>query len=188
MNWLIVGIAGFLGIHSIAIVAPGWRARTVAGIGAMRWKALYSIASLAAFATMLHGYGQARLAPEVVYVPTLGMRHLAFLLMLPVFPLLLSAYLPGRLRNAVGHPMLTATILWAVAHLLANGARSDLVLFGGFLLWAVADRVSVSRRDAPPARRGRPLNDAIAIGGGLLLYVAFVAFGHGALVGVPLYG
>ena len=190
MNWLIVGLVGFLGIHSIAILAPGWRARAIGRVGAMRWKALYSIASLAAFVAMLHGYGQSRLAPAIVYVPPLAARHLAFAVMLPVFPLLLSAYLPGRLRTAVGHPMLTATMLWAVAHLLANGNLADVLLFGGFLAWAVADRVSVSRRDAPgsTARTGRPRNDALAIVGGLLLYVAFVAWGHGALIGVSLAG
>ena len=47
--------------------------------------------------------------------PPAWMRHAAALLMLPVFPLLLSTYLPGRIRAAVKHPMLTATKAWAVA-------------------------------------------------------------------------
>ena len=82
--------------------------------------------------------------------------------MLPVFPLLFAAYLPGRIRAAAKHPMLLAVKLWATAHLLANGTLADVLLFGGFLAWAVADRISVKRRAAaeaqrfPARRRGRP--------------------------------
>jgi uncharacterized membrane protein len=41
--------------------------------------------------------------------------------------------------------MLAAVKLWAVAHLLANGTLADVLLFGGFLAWAVADRIAVKR-------------------------------------------
>src|SRR4029077_4411274 len=47
----------------------------------------------------------------------------------PVFPLLLAAYLPGRIKTALKDPMLAATKFWALAHLLVNGALGD-VLFG----------------------------------------------------------
>ena len=83
--------------------------------------------------------------------------------------------------------MLLATKLWAVAHLLANGGLHDLLLFGGLLTWAVADRISVKRRilitpppGAPPSR----WNDAIAVLGGLLLYGLFIAGLHQWLIGV----
>jgi uncharacterized membrane protein len=66
--------------------------------------------------------------------------------MLPVFPLLFAAYMPGRLSRAARHPMLLAIKFWATAHLLANGTLADVLLFGGFLAWAVADRISVKRR------------------------------------------
>ena len=88
--------------------------------------------------------------------------------MLPVFPLLFAAYLPGRIRRAVKHPMLMAVKLWAVAHLLANGTLADVLLFGTFLAWAVVDLISVKRRRRAeahrrrPPRRRRPANDAIA--------------------------
>ena len=49
--------------------------------------------------------------------------------------------------------MLLAVKLWATAHLLANGTLADVLLFGGFLAWAVADRISVKRR--PAARQTR---------------------------------
>jgi uncharacterized membrane protein len=188
MIWLIVGLVTFLGLHSVAIFAPRWRDATIARIGALNWKRLYSVASIVTFVVLVHGCGLARQEPVVLYQPPVWMRHLAMLLMLPAFTLLLSAYLPGRIKSAVKHPMLAATKLWAFAHLLANGMLGDVLLFGGFLAWAVIDRISVGKRPAravPGAPAGR-FNDLIAIVGGLALYVVFVAWGHRALIGVPL--
>jgi uncharacterized membrane protein len=109
--------------------------------------------------------------------------------MLPVFVLLLAAYLPGRIKSAAKHPMLLATKLWATAHLLANGNLADVLLFGGFLAWAVADRISMKRRvaRAVPGAPAGPLNDAIALVGGLALYGLFVMGAHGWLIGVNLF-
>lgn len=184
----LLGLFGFLGIHSIAIVAPGWRERTIASIGAPAWRAAYSVASLVAFLALIHGYGIARQSPVVVYTPPVGLRHVAMLLMLPAFTMLLSAYLPGRIKTRLKHPMLAAVKLWALAHLLANGTLVDLLLFGGFLAWAVADRISVGRRPQA-AQRATPrgwLNDAIAVIGGLVLYAVFLLWAHGRWIGVPL--
>jgi uncharacterized membrane protein len=188
MLWLIIGLVTFLGIHSVAIFAPHWRDATIARIGALNWKRLYSVASIVTFIVLVHGCGLARQDPVVVYQPPPWMRHLSMLLMLPAFTLLLSAYLPGRIKSTVKHPMLAATKLWAVAHLLANGMLGDVLLFGGFLAWAVMDRISVGKRPVravPGASPGR-FNDLIAVVGGLALYVAFIAWGHRALIGVPL--
>ena len=48
---------------------------------------------------------------------------------------------PGYIKRAVVNPLLLATILWAVGHLLALGDLASLVLFGAFLLWSVVDWV-----------------------------------------------
>ncbi len=183
---LVLGLILFLGVHSVPIAAPAWRDATVARIGEGRWKGLYSLVSLAGFALIIVGYGMARRQPVVLYTPPAGMRHAALLLMLPVFVLLFSAYLPGRIKSATKHPMLVATKLWALAHLLANGTAADVLLFGGFLAWAVADRVSLKRRAPRPAPAGaaRPYNDAIAVAGGLAVYALFVFGAHRWLFGV----
>jgi uncharacterized membrane protein len=187
MTRLLVGLLIFFGVHSVAIVAAGWRERMVARIGPIPWKALYSVASLVGFVLLVGGYAQARLDPIFLYQPPAWTRHVAALLMLPVFPLLLAAYLPGRIKAAVKHPMLTATKAWAVAHLLANGALADVLLFGSFLAWAVLDRISVGRRPQA-AVHGAPApmrNDVIAVVGGLVLYAVFVMWAHARLFGVP---
>lgn len=131
-------------------------------------------------------YGAARLDPVLVYLPPVGLRHLALLLLIPVFPLVFATYFPGRISKALGHPMLTAVKLWALAHLLANGMLHDLVLFGSFLAWAVADRISMKRRTQRPLTTlpVNKANDAIAIIGGLAVYVVLLFWAHRWLFGV----
>jgi len=186
MTCLILGLLLFLGIHSIAIVAPGWRDRTVARMGEGPWKGLYSLISIAGFVLLIWGYGLSRQQPMVLYSPPVWTRYLASVLMLPAFPLLLAAYLPGRIRAALKHPMLAAVMLWALAHLVSNGTLADVLLFGAFLVWAVADRMSFKHR---PARAIRPaptssLNDVIAVAAGLAIYVVFALRLHARWIGV----
>jgi uncharacterized membrane protein len=82
--------------------------------------------------------------------------------------------------------MLVAIKFWALAHLIANGTLADVLLFGGFLAWAVADRISFKRRPiraihtAPPSK----LNDAIAVIVGLGLYAVFALWLHVRWIGV----
>jgi uncharacterized membrane protein len=190
MALFLVGLVLFLGIHSVAIVAPAWRDAQAAR-NERAWKGLYSVISIAGFALLIYGYGAARQTPVVLWAPPTALRHLALLLMLPAFVLLLAAYLPGRIQRAAKHPMLLAVKLWATAHLLANGTLADVILFGAFLVWAVLDRIAVKRRALPRAIPGAPpsaRNDAIALVGGLAIYAAFLAGVHRWLIGVSPLG
>jgi uncharacterized membrane protein len=190
MTTLVLGLILFLGVHSVSIVAPAWRDGMHARLGEGPWKGLYSVVALIGFVLIIVGYGWARQDPVVVYLPPTWLRHVALLLLLPVFPLLLAVYLPGRIKSAAKHPMLLATKFWALAHLLANGTLADVLLFGGFLAWAVADRISFKHRTqrplpgAPPS----PVNDLIAVVGGLAIYVVFMLWAHVWLFSVSPVG
>lgn len=190
MSVLVLGLVLFLAVHSLSIVNEPWRNRMVAKMGEWPWKGVYSVVAIAGFILIVRGYELARLDPVMLYLPPAWLRHLAMLLLVPVFPLLLAAYLPGRIRTATRHPMLLATKLWALAHLLANGMLADVVLFGAFLAWAVADRISMKRRSqrAIPAAPASRANDVIAVVGGLALYVAFVLWLHSWLIGISPMG
>ncbi len=194
MSWLIAGLVLFLGVHSVSIASPPGRQALALRLGEGAYKGLYSLVALAGLGLIVWGYGLARQAPVVLYVPPTGLRHLALLLMLPVFVLLFAAYLPGRIQRAAKHPMLLAVKLWALAHLLANGTLADVLLFGGFLAWAVADRISVKRRAAAgllrdaPRLKGGAANDAIALAAGLAVYLLLLFRAHGWLFGVNPMG
>lgn len=190
MRVLLFGLVVFFAVHSVSIVSDPWRNRMAAQMGEWPWKGAYALVSGVGLALIVWGYGLARAAPVVLYTPPEWLRHVTMVLLVPVFPLLLAAYLPGRLQAAVQHPMLVATLLWAVGHLLATGTLADLLLFGTFLTWAAADRISMKHRIPRPAP-GLPharANDFIAVAGGLAGYVAFVLWLHGWLIGVPLVG
>jgi uncharacterized membrane protein len=190
MTQLIVGLLIFLGIHSVSIVAPAGRDALAARFGEWGWKGLYSLIALAGFLLAMRGYSMARFEPIFLYQPPVAFKHVAALLMLPVFTLLLAAYLPGKIKEKARHPMLVAVKLWAVAHLLANGMLADVVLFGSLLVWAVVDRISLKRRPhrAHPAAPKTALNDAVAVLAGLGLYAAFVMGWHARLFGVAPFG
>lgn len=55
MNLLILGLALFLGVHSIGILAPTWRDRTAARLGQLPWMGLYSLANLLGLVLIVRG-------------------------------------------------------------------------------------------------------------------------------------
>jgi uncharacterized membrane protein len=186
MLLLVLGLVVFLGAHLVP-ASPGLRAGLATRLGETPYKGLFALVSLIGLVLIVIGYGQARAEGALVlWTPPKALVHLNLLLMLPVFPLLFAAYLPGRIRATLKHPMITAVKLWAFGHLLANGTLPDLLLFGGFLAWGVIDRISLKRRGAPvPAPvAGFTRNDAIAIVLGLVVYGLFVARLHLLLIGV----
>jgi len=188
MLMLLAGLIVFFVPHSVALVAPGWRNRMLMHLRAGSWKGVYSLISAAGLALMVLGFAQARGTPVVLYRSPVWLHYVTWLMMLPVFPLLLAAYLPGRIKTAAKHPMLAAVKIWATAHLLVNGTLADVLLFGSFLIWAVAVRVSLKRRVPAPVPAAPPsrYNDLIALVLGLGLYALFIYRLHALLIGVPL--
>jgi uncharacterized membrane protein len=186
MTILILGIIVLIGIHFLPAL-PELRDSLMSRLGRNGYRALFSIVSLLGLALVVWGFAK---APVIqIWVPPLWTRHLALLLMLPVFPLLFAAYLPGKIKAKVRYPMLAAIKFWALAHLIANGDLASIILFGSFLAFAVVDRILIKRRGgAEPvlavseakARR----NDLISLGAGLALYVAFLFWLHPLLIGV----
>ncbi len=192
MSVLILGLVLFLGMHSARIVAEGPRAAFIARHGAGAWKGLYTVVALAGFALIIWGYGQARLQPVVLWDSPLWTRHLAGLLMLVALVLLGASQVPGNgIKARLHHPQVLAVKTWALAHLLANNTLADLLLFGGFLVWAVLDFRSARQRDRaagtvyPPGTAARTVA-AVALG--LALWAVFAFGAHQWLFGVKPFG
>jgi uncharacterized membrane protein len=184
---MIVGLVLFVGIHLVPSL-PGVRAGLVGRLGAGPYKLLFTAVALAGVVTIAYGYGAARLTDTVIlWDPPVFTRHLALLLMLPVFPMIVAAYMPTHIKAVLKHPMLAAVKLWAVTHLLANGRLADVVLFGTLLAWAVVVRISLKRRgkvggEAAPVWRA----DITAKLIGFAVYLLMVFGGHAWLIGVPV--
>lgn len=185
---LLLGLLIFLGSHSVRIVADGWRNAMVARFGPWGWKALFSLPSLLGFALLAWGYAETRAAPVVLWLPPTWTRHLASLLTLPAFVLIAAAYIPGnRLKATFGHPMVAGVKLWALAHLLTNGNLADVLLFGGFLVWAAFSFRAARRRDRAAGTTylaGPAARTAWTIIVGITLWASFAVLLHAPLIGV----
>lgn len=192
MTLLILGLVLFLGVHSTRIVAEEWRTRVRARLGEGGWKGLISLLSVVGFVLIAYGYGQARQAPVVLWLPPVWTRHVAALLTIPAFVLLVAAYVPGNsIKSRLHHPMILGVKVWALAHLLANGNGADLLLFGGFLAWAVASYAAARRRDRAAGTvyapgRGGPTLVTVAVG--LAAWAGFAFWAHAAWIGVRPFG
>ncbi len=185
MVFLVIGLIGFIGIHSVRIVAPDWRLTTIGTMGENKWKAIYSIVSLISFVLLIYGYARAKIDASQVYVPFSEMYHVVLLLMAIAFVMMMVSNLgPGYIKRKFKHPFLLATILWSISHLWMNGDLASLILFGTFLLWAIVNLKSALGR--PKAEPVEPLirNDIIAVVTGLGLYVLFIWKFHLFLFGV----
>lgn len=192
MALLVLGLVLFLGIHSVRVFADDWRSRTIAQRGASAWKGIYTLLSLAGLVLIVWGYARARVAPVVLYVPPPGLRHVASLLMLLSFVLLAAANVPrNAIKARLHHPMVLGTKTWALAHLLANGTLADVLLFGGFLLWAVLLFRASRRRDRAQGTvypTGTAAGTALTVVAGIAAWVVFAFWLHGWLFGVRPFG
>lgn len=187
MIYLILGLILFLGAH-FAILRRSFRANMIAKLGNNGWRATVGLCAFAGLALIAYGFSHYRAQGYIaLYEPPLLLRHLALILNLPVFVLIAAAYLPGRIKATVKHPMLVAVKFWAIAHLCANGDLGSVILFGSILTWAVIARIAVKKREMtePPPRRDGPFrNDLIAILIGISAYLLVLNKLHLMIIGV----
>lgn len=193
MAILILGLVIFLGLHSTRIVSEGGREKAIARFGEGPWKGIYSALSAIGFVLIVWGFARTRHDAPQLWTPPSGTRHITMLLMLLAL-VSLASYLFKRshITAAIHHPMLWSVALWSAGHLIANGSAADLVLFGAFLLWSIADLVSSYARDR---RYGvvYPAPELAATAGavvaGLIVYGVLLGGLHVWLFGVsPLAG
>jgi uncharacterized membrane protein len=191
LSVMILGLVLFLGVHLLT-TQRSLRARFVVSMGEGGYKGFYSLVSLAGLGLVVWGFAHYRSAGMIdVWHPPAAFRHITEALMLPAVILVAASYIRGRIYTTLKHPMLAGVKLWAAAHLLANGDLGSIILFGGFLAWAVFDRISLKRRSdagAPPIPVGGVGNDLIAVVVGIVAYLALGFVFHPVVIGVPVFG
>ena len=186
MGMLILGLVLFLGVHSTRIVAEGWRSSMIRRLGVGPWKGLYALLSLVGLGLVVWGFGLARQQPHQLWAPPFFTRHVAWLLTLIAFILLAAAYVPrNAIKARLHHPMVLGVMLWAAAHLLANGNVAHVVLFGSFLVWAALSFRAARDRAAltvyPP---GTASGTAMTVAVGAIAWVGIAFWAHGLLIGI----
>ncbi|MCW8330941.1 NnrU family protein [Photobacterium sp. SDRW27] len=185
MEYLLPGMILFIAIHLLPTKTE-LRQQLIDKLGRIPYLALFSAISLFAFLLIIYGFGQA--PKEQLWVPLGFSRPLAHALMPVVFILLSAAYLDTHIRTKLKHPMLIATCLWAIVHLLANGDLASTLLFGGFLVYALIDMfLAKPRNSMVPKGEPKLLFDIVAVVIGLILF-GLVLRGHQTLFGVAIIG
>jgi uncharacterized membrane protein len=164
-------LVAFVLIH-IGLSGTGLRARVVARIGEGPYRLAFSLASLAIFAWLLFGFGQMRADPfdplnHALWAPPDWLRWPAYVLVLLGLTLAFTGlFTPGPtfagyekkglaaaepahgVLRITRHPFLWGVALWALGHLLVNGERFALMLFGALGVMVVLGARSIDRKGA----------------------------------------
>ncbi|NKB61789.1 MAG: NnrU family protein [Gammaproteobacteria bacterium] len=183
MNILIFGLIIFIGIHLVPCI-PSFKSSLVGKMGANGYKGMFSILSFLSLGLIIYGFGAAEFVP--VYDPPHWGRYFAMIAMIPVLILLPAANMPTNIKRFIRHPMLLGVVLWAVAHLCANGDQASMILFGALGVYGVFGIWSANSRGATTSTEVVSLKkDMIVIVAGLVVYAVLIYF-HGTLFGAPL--
>jgi uncharacterized membrane protein len=178
MLQLLIGLALFLGIHSLQSLAPQVRQSAQLRLGVWGYKAVYASIATLGFYMIVQGYGLARVDTVQIWTPPPGIQHGTLLLMWFAMVLLVASYVPSNhIKAKLRHPMTLSVKIWAFAHLLANGGLSDMLLFGSFLMWAVLVFRAARQRDRLRLNyspEGTALGTWLAVLLGTALWGAFV--------------
>ena len=204
---LIAGLAIFIAIHLVSFTYNE-REALIAKLGATGHRILHSVLSILGLYLIVTGFA-ARPMEAGLIIPDWGLK--APLIGMPfVFILMAGFIFKGDFLRITRHPMLLAVALFSILHLLANGDKGSVILFGSFLIWAV---VSIPLCEAKFARmhpseaetvfkttsiipfaaiitkRAQPKNNDHAIVKSLVLGVALhfmIAFAHPYFTGIAV--
>ncbi len=180
MGWvlLILSLVMWSGLHLLRSVAPNTRAglQDRLGNGA---KGVITLGVLLSVVLMILG---ANLVPFVaVWTPPPFFTHINNLLMfLALYMFLTSATQPGTafVFGSLKNPQLTGFKVWAFAHLLVNGDLASIMLFGGLLVWAVAEVIFSKRVPSLVDRANAKITSPFVHLGIVLVAFALVAAVH----------
>lgn len=170
-------------LHLVAAV-PSLKARVKQSLGERAYGPVFGIASLIGIAIIVIGWRASDFV--FVYEPPEWGRHANYGLTLIAFICLGIFLFRGKLRQKLRFPMAIAAMFWATGHLLANGDLASLILFGGFLAYAVAHVAIGTINGVRPSPVVRDGHDFLSILAGIALYGMMTQL-HVYLIGVPVF-
>lgn len=182
MVLLFIGLIIFFAIHLVPSL-PALKRGLTDWLGGPGYQMAFTVASLIGFLLIVWGKSSADFI--YVYDPPAWGRHGTMMLVLVAFIFLAGYRLHGHIRKSARHPMLIAVALWSGGHLLANGDLASLGLFGGFLVYSIADIFLANAREPAPAFTPKARHDVIAVVGGIAVYI-IILFTHPWAFGVAV--
>ncbi|MGE0238842.1 MAG: NnrU family protein [Parvibaculaceae bacterium] len=189
MTLIFIGIVIFFGVHLLAMLLPDPRVHLLERLGEGPYKGLFSLVSAIGLGLMIYGFYTTRGALEpddYLYAPAPWTRHAAMGLVLLAFIFVGASHGKGYLKLWLKHPMSIGIGLWAIAHLLANGERPDVIFFASFLALAVLDIILATLRGKLPQHEPRLRSDVIAVVVGIVLYLVFLFGFHPYILNLPI--
>lgn len=145
MFLIALGMIIFAAGHLIPVWSPNTKNILSQKIGIVGYKILYILISISGLWLLTIGWKNANY--YTLYDLGKGTMHLQLILMPLAFILFFSSFVKSWTGTFIRHQQLTAVKLWAVGHLLANGDSRSLIMFGGFLIWAVLMVIGIKKRD-----------------------------------------
>jgi uncharacterized membrane protein len=187
MMLLILGLVIWSLVHLYPSWAPNSRKALSVKLGEMPYQGLFAITILLSIGLIILGWRS--MVPSHIYQPVPALRHVAMLIVVIGFILMVAANFSNtRIKNYIRHPQLSGVLLWAFAHLLANGDSRSLILFTTIAIWTMVSMISINRRDGAwqKPQTVMPLyKEFIIVIIGLIIAAIVVRF-HVYLAGIPL--
>lgn len=135
---LILGVALWWGAHFFKRLAPGPRAQM-----GQKGRGLVAALLIASIMLMIVGYRHS--AGPYWWGASAPLKGINNLLVLAAIYLFAADGMKTRVTRYIRHPQLTGFSIWAVAHLIVNGDLPSFILFGGLLIWALAEMLTLNR-------------------------------------------
>tara|TARA_R110002124_G_scaffold124678_4_gene283768 strand:+ start:1443 stop:2009 length:567 start_codon:yes stop_codon:yes gene_type:complete len=145
MTILVLGVALWWAAHLLKSVTPRLRDGMTERMGEAGARG--AIAGLVLLSVVLMVVGFVWAPFQHLYTPPSWAVHVNNVAMLVAIYLLGLGHSSGRARRWLRHPMLLGVIVWAGAHLLANGDLAALILFGGLAAWAIVSMLLINMRE-----------------------------------------
>lgn len=183
MLLLALGVFLTAALHLVAAV-PSLKAALKARLGEKAYGPLFGVGTIIGIAIIVLGWRSSDFV--AVYDPPAWGRHANFLFTLIAFICVGIFLCRGSLRQKLRFPMAFAVIFWAIGHLIANGDLASIILFGGFLAYAVLHIVIGTLNGVRPSPVVRQGHDLLSLFVGIALYGVMIQ-AHHALIGVPVF-
>ena len=184
MTRLVLGVLLWSIVHFTPALAVNFRRNMVSRFGEYPWKGAITLFLVVALYLIISGWtSMTPIEPEVLAMvlppPDWGV-YAAGMLVLIGFILFLAPYPPNNIKRMMRHPQLIGVVCVAVGHLAAVGTARGIVLFGGLVVWAVAEILLINRRDGEWIKPDKApfMKDISLVVFSILLYVGFLYTHH----------